>query len=88
MSVSLPAEISRQWSSFSPALRAGEILPRAKPKEATRVNRYTSSAQNELTTSAARNAARTSPSQIAIACSTAASKGADASDAGSAMPRK
>ncbi len=35
--------------------------------------------------SAARNAARTSPSQIAIACSTAASKGSGASDAGSTL---
>ena len=49
MSVSLPAEISRQRSSFALALRSGEILPRAKPKEANRV------------TSSARNATRTSP---------------------------
>jgi hypothetical protein len=42
-------------------------------------------AQNELATSVARNVAWTSPSQIAIACSTAASKGSDGSDAASAI---
>ena len=54
-------EISRQRSSLSLARRAGEVLPRAKPKEAARVNRSTSSIKNELATRAARNAARTSP---------------------------
>ena len=73
VSVLLLAEISRQQFRFSLALRAGEILPRTKPKEAARANRSISPAVNELAASIARNAARTSPSQIAIACSTSAS---------------
>jgi len=67
VSSSLPAEIPRQRFSLSLALCAGEILPRAKPTETSFVNRSTSSAKNELAMSDARNAARTSPSQIAIA---------------------
>jgi hypothetical protein len=74
MSSSLPAEIPRQKFSLSLALCAGEILPRAKPIETSFVNRSTSSAKNELAMSDARNAACTSPSQIAIACFTAASR--------------
>jgi hypothetical protein len=82
LSSSLAAEISRQRSSLSLARRAGEVLPRAKPKEAAGLNRSTSSIKNEFATSAARNAARTSPSQIAIACSTATSKESGAFDGG------
>jgi hypothetical protein len=71
VSSSPSAEIPRQRFSLSLALHAGEILLRAATSF---VNRSTSSAKNELAISDARNAARASPSQIAIACSTAASR--------------
>ena len=55
------------------SVRAKSCRVRSRTRTAC-VNRSTSSVKNELAMSAARNAAHESPSQTAIACSTAASR--------------
>src|SRR6266852_919220 len=55
------------------------IRPRAKPVEVASVNRSTSASRYAFATSVARNAARESPPQVAIAASNSASNQAAAS---------